>query len=128
MRAGLAASRRQDAETGGAALGPHRSDLLVSDARGLPAAQGSTGEQKALLVAIVLAHARLQAQLRGATPLLLLDEVAAHLDATRRAALFDALLGLDAQAWLTGTDAALFAPLGGEAQFVRVADGTLIPQ
>lgn len=128
VRAGLAASRRQDAETGGAALGPHRSDLLVSDARGLPAAQGSTGEQKALLVAIVLAHARLQAQLRGATPLLLLDEIAAHLDATRRAALFDALLALDAQAWLTGTDAALFAPLGGAAQFVRVADGTLIPQ
>jgi DNA replication and repair protein RecF len=128
LRDGLAAARRQDAESGGAALGPHRSDLLVTHPNGVAAPLCSTGEQKALLVAILLAHARLQGGLRGATPLLLLDEVAAHLDELRRRALFEALLGLGAQAWLTGTDAAVFAPLAGAAQFVRVEHGTLHPQ
>jgi DNA replication and repair protein RecF len=125
LREGLAASRRQDGETGGAAIGPHRSDLAVTHPNGVAAPHCSTGEQKALLVAILLAHARLQSALRGATPLLLLDEVAAHLDELRRRALFEALIEGGAQAWLTGTDASVFAPLAGTAQFVKVASGQL---
>jgi len=85
----------------------------------------STGEQKALLIAIVLAHARLQRDLRGEPPLLLLDEVAAHLDAARRDALFERLLALDGQVWLTGTDTGLFMPLRAAARFVAVRDGAL---
>ncbi|HWD60207.1 MAG TPA: DNA replication/repair protein RecF [Stellaceae bacterium] len=126
LRASLRDSRAVDALTGGAAVGPHRSDLAVTHAeRGVPAESMSTGEQKALLISIVLAHARLQRQTRGEAPLLLLDEVAAHLDATRRDALFAALLGLESQVWLTGTDAALFAPLRDCARFLSVSDGTL---
>ena len=78
-----------------------------------------------MLISIVLAHATLQRAIRGEPPLLLLDEIAAHLDAGRRAALFEALLRLDGQAWLTGTDEALFAPLRHRAQFLSVNDGTL---
>jgi DNA replication and repair protein RecF len=126
LRAVLAAGRRDDAATGGAGFGPHRADLAVRHlATGMPAAQCSTGEQKALLLSILLAHARLQAELRGAAPLLLLDEVAAHLDATRREALFGEILALRAQAWLTGTDRALFQSLAGSAQFVAVENATL---
>ncbi|MEX0697981.1 MAG: DNA replication/repair protein RecF [Dongiaceae bacterium] len=126
LRDRLAAARRHDAETGGAAWGPHRSDFAVTHlGRGLPAAECSTGEQKALLISVVLAQARLQAAVRGAPPVLLLDEVAAHLDAVRRAALFDEILALGAQAWLTGTDEALFAPLGDDAQFLRVRDAAI---
>jgi len=126
MRARLKELRRQDAESGVTLLGPHRSDLVVRHAvTGMPAAEGSTGEQKALLISIVLAHARLQAALRERAPLLLLDEVAAHLDPARRAALFGEILRLGAQAWLTGTDAALFEELGGRAQFFSVADAAL---
>jgi len=95
--------------------------------RDIPAAQGSTGEQKAVLVAIVLAHARLAAIARGRPPLLLLDEIAAHLDATKRAALFDEIEALGSQAWMTGTDAELFSTLRGRAQFFRVASGDLSP-
>lgn len=128
LRAALADSRARDAATGGAAVGPHRSDLCVTHlARGLPAAQCSTGEQKALLIALVLAHARLEALERGAPPLLLLDEIAAHLDPARCAALFAEILALGAQAWMTGTDAALFAPLAGAAQFLSVADARIAP-
>ena len=87
--------------------------------------RGSTGQQKAVLVSIVLAHARLVALSRGRPPLLLLDEIAAHLDAERREALFDEVVALGVQSWLTGTDAGLFAPLGGRAQFLRVADGSI---
>jgi DNA replication and repair protein RecF len=122
----LAAARGADAVAGGATVGPHRSDLAVSHAeKGVGADQASTGEQKALLIAIVLAHARLQRAVRGEPPILLLDEVAAHLDAVRREALFAILGALESQAWLTGTDAALFAPLRGTARFLTVADGTL---
>jgi DNA replication and repair protein RecF len=88
----------------------------------MEAALCSTGEQKALLIAILLAHARLQAALRGAAPIMLLDEVAAHLDELRRRALFEELLSLGAQAWLTGTDPGLFAELGQAAQFFAVRD------
>ncbi len=127
MRARLAAARRQDAETGGAAAGPHRSDLAVTDlAEGRAAAEGSTGEQKALLLSIVLSHARLLAAEWGSAPVVLLDEVAAHLDPRRRQALFEAILDLGAQAWLTGTEAALFEALGDAAQSFAVEDARLV--
>lgn len=126
FRACLAETRPRDAEAGGAALGPHRSDLAVTHlAKGMPAADCSTGEQKALLISLVLAHARLQATARGAAPVLLLDEVAAHLDPARREALFEAVLALGAQAWLTGTEEELFHPLGDRAQFFRVRDAVI---
>jgi DNA replication and repair protein RecF len=129
LRDRLAASRRQDGESGGAAVGPHRSDLAVRHGvTGVSAEQCSTGEQKALLIAILLAHARLQAELRGAAPLMLLDEVAAHLDRERRRALFATLDALGAQAWLTGTDEALFAELRGSAQFLTVRDAAVTPE
>jgi DNA replication and repair protein RecF len=124
--AALAKSRPADAASGGATIGPHRADLAVVHAeKGIAAEDASTGEQKALLLSILLAHAQLQRQIRGEAPILLLDEVAAHLDAGRREALFSALLGLEAQVWLSGTDAGLFAPLHSAAQFVAVRDGTL---
>lgn len=122
----LEANRRRDTETGKTEIGPHRSDFSVTHmAKNLPADQCSTGEQKALLIAIILADTRLQAKERSRTPLLLLDEVAAHLDAERRSALFDEICTLGAQAWLTGTDIALFEPFGDKAQFVAVSDATL---
>ena len=122
----LAASRRIDAESGGAVVGPHRADLAVRHkAKDRAADHCSTGEQKALLISIVLAHARLQAALRGVAPVLLLDEVAAHLDQLRRRALFDHILRLGGQAWLTGTDAILFAELGAKAHFFTVTDGII---
>jgi DNA replication and repair protein RecF len=124
--AALAAKRRDDARLGGAEIGPHRSDLdIVAAASGRAAALASTGEQKALLISILLAHARLQQAVRGEPPLLLLDEVAAHLDASRREALFEALIATQSQTWLAGTDAALFAPLRHQAQFLSVHDGNL---
>ncbi len=126
LRAGLAQSRRLDTETGGAAVGPHRSDFAVRHAaKNMPAERCSTGEQKALLLAILLSHARLQAALTGTAPVLLLDEVAAHLDQPRRAALYEELLALGGQAWLTGTDRALFAELDGRAQFFNVAEAMI---
>jgi DNA replication and repair protein RecF len=126
LRGELAASRLRDAEVGTTSCGPHRSDLAVRHLDlDLPAAEGSTGQQKAVLVSIVLAHARLVALSRGRAPLLLLDEIAAHLDAERRAALFDEVVALSVQCWMTGTDAELFAPLAGRAQVLRVADGSI---
>jgi len=126
LRAELAASRLRDAEAGTTSCGPHRSDLAVRHLDlDLPAAEGSTGQQKAVLVSIALAHARLVALSRGRAPLLLLDEIAAHLDAERRTALFDEVVALGVQSWMTGTDAGLFAPLGGRAQILRVADGSI---
>jgi DNA replication and repair protein RecF len=92
---------------------------------GIPGETLSTGEQKALLISIVLAHARLQRETRGEPPLLLLDEVAAHLDAVRREALFEELLGLQSQVWLTGTDITLFFPLRSAARFLAVSSGVL---
>ncbi|MBV9862158.1 MAG: DNA replication/repair protein RecF [Alphaproteobacteria bacterium] len=122
----LSDNRREDAASGSTALGPHRSDLaVVFAAKGISAETASTGEQKALLIAILLAHARLQHQVRGEAPVLLLDEVAAHLDPSRRGALFETLRGLDSQAWLTGTDAAVFSPLRPVARFLSVTDGNL---
>ncbi|MFB3149738.1 MAG: DNA replication/repair protein RecF [Alphaproteobacteria bacterium] len=124
----LVASRAQDTETGGAAFGPHRSDLTVSAAAtGTPAKICSTGEQKALLISIVLAGTRMQAAIRGAVPLLFLDEVTAHLDEGHRHALFEEISFLGVQAWLTGTDRSLFAPLGDRAQYFDVADAVVSP-
>ncbi len=126
LRAELSASRLRDAESGTTSSGPHRSDLAVRHLDlDLPAAEGSTGQQKAVLVSIALAHARLVALSRGRPPLLLLDEIAAHLDAERRAALFDEVVALGVQSWMTGTDADLFKPLAGRAQVLRVADGSI---
>jgi DNA replication and repair protein RecF len=117
----LARTRALDAVAGGAADGPHRSDLLVRHAgQDIPASDCSTGEQKALLVGIVLANARLLTAERGAPPLLLLDEIAAHLDSRRRAALFEEIVALGAQAWLTGTDQGLFAALGDRARHLTI--------
>jgi DNA replication and repair protein RecF len=124
--AALAQFRRKDADVGTTAIGPHRSDLLVHDhASRRLAGDCSTGQQKALLVSLVLAEANLRAAAGERQPILLLDEVAAHLDATRRAALFEAVDGLGVQAWLTGTDAATFAPLRARAQFLFVENATL---
>lgn len=129
LRRALAESRAQDAAQGGTAHGPHRSDLAVVFAqRGIPAAQGSTGEQKALVLSIVLAQARSLAAERGRPPVLLLDEVVAHLDGARRVAFAEALHALGAQAWLTGTDEEFFQALRGRAAFFRVLDSTVTPR
>ncbi len=124
LRAALRAARNRDRAAGAAVDGPHRCDLEIFHRdKSLPAALCSTGEQKALLVSTVLAHARLIQAVRGFAPILLLDEVAAHLDAGRRAALFEALAALPAQAWLTGTEWEVFAPLRGRAQGFVISPG-----
>jgi DNA replication and repair protein RecF len=112
----LASSRPRDAAAGRTLTGPHRSDLeAVYAAKNMPAAACSTGEQKALLISLCLANARALSQATGAAPILLLDEVAAHLDSGRRRALFGEIEALGAQAWMTGTGAELFEGLGGDA-------------
>ncbi len=122
----LARRRMVDRAAGRTLEGPHRGDLLVAHrAKGMPAALSSTGEQKALLIGLVLAHARLVETSAGMAPLLLLDEIAAHLDPGRRAALFDILDGLGVQSFLTGTDAALFTALEGRAQMLHVENGAV---
>ncbi len=122
----LKRNRSADAADGRTATGPHRTDLAVRHAaKGRDAAQCSTGEQKALLIALVLAHARMQAAEQGRVPMLLLDEIAAHLDTHKRAALFDMINDLGAQAWMTGTDAGLFEGMHGRAAFFTVSDGTI---
>lgn len=122
----LQQSRSRDAETGGAATGPHKGDLQVRyAAKDMAADQCSTGEQKALLIGIILAHSRLMAAERGAPPILLLDEVAAHLDENRRAALFDLLSDLGGQVWMTGTDVSAFSAAQKRAQFWSVQDACI---
>ena len=126
--AALARSRDRDTRTRRVPVGPHMSDFEVTHLdKNVAAAQCSTGEQKALLISIVLANARLQTLDDGAVPLLLLDEVAAHLDGQRREALFDEITAMGAQAWMTGTDSALFASLGSAAQHFSVADAQITP-
>ena len=123
LREALAESRFRDLAAGRSLIGPHRADLLGTfAAKSVPAAECSTGEQKALLVSLILANARALARDFGAPPILLLDEVAAHLDAARRAALYDEICGLGAQAWMTGTGPELFAEWGDRAQHVHVTD------
>jgi len=104
-------------------IGPHRADLhAVFADKNVLAKDCSTGEQKALLISLILANARALIRDFGAPPILLLDEVAAHLDATRRAALYDEICGLGAQAFMTGTGPELFAELGKRAQYVAVTE------
>lgn len=122
----LRASREADAQSGGASRGAHRSDLAVVHAgKSMPADQCSTGEQKALLIGLILAHARLIRAERGAPPVLLLDEIAAHLDGDRRAALFGILEALGAQVWMTGADAGLFEGVRDPALFA-LRDGQIV--
>ncbi len=126
----LAAARAGDMAAGRTRMGPHRVDLAAHyTARDCPAADCSTGEQKALLISLILANARALSQDLGHAPILLLDEVAAHLDPNRRAALFDEICELGAQAWMTGTERALFAHLGARGQYFAVdfsPDGSAI--
>jgi DNA replication and repair protein RecF len=128
MRAGFAASRLRDAEAGRTLVGPHTTDLAVRHtAKRAEARDCSTGEQKALLISIMLADARELARARnGLAPILLLDEIAAHLDAVRRTALFEEIQALSAQAWMTGTDLSLFE--GCRAEIFEVRDGIFHPQ
>jgi DNA replication and repair protein RecF len=119
----LARNRQADMRAGRTLIGPHRADLdAVFTAKGVPAAQCSTGEQKALLISLILSNVRALAQDFGAPPIVLLDEVAAHLDAVRRAALYDEICALGAQAWMTGTGAELFDDLGERAQHFEVTE------
>jgi DNA replication and repair protein RecF len=116
--------RARDAAAGRTLEGPHLSDLTVVHAgKGIAAADASTGEQKALLIGLVLAHAGMLAEISGFSPVLLLDEVVAHLDPARRADLFAELDKLGAQAWMTGADAAAFAEIAGKAQVLEVSPG-----
>lgn len=125
LQAALAASRPRDLAAGRTLIGPHRTDLsAVFRSKGVAARDCSTGEQKALLIALILANARALARDFGAPPILLLDEVAAHLDADRRAALYDEICALGAQAWMTGTGAELFAELGDRAQYLEVSEAS----
>jgi len=123
IREGLAENRPLDQRAGRTLNGVHKSDLRVRHAeKNMPAADCSTGEQKALLIGLTLAHARAQAD---KTPILLLDEVAAHLDIDRRAALIEELIALGTQVFMTGTDASLFEAFNGRAQMFEVRDGTV---
>ncbi|WP_040489404.1 DNA replication/repair protein RecF [Fulvimarina pelagi] len=122
----LARDRYRDAGAGRTLEGPHRADLEVTHlAKHMPAGLSSTGEQKALLVGLIIAHARLTSVLSGMAPILLLDEIAAHLDARRRASLFDLVGDLGGQTFMTGTDESLFEALGDRAQIITIADGAV---
>ncbi len=128
LRDALASGRGQDRVSGSASVGAHRADLALTDAAtGLAAAAASTGQQKAMLVGVVLGHAALIAAARGFAPLLLLDEPAAHLDPDRRRGLFAAVERLPAQTFMTATDAATFWPLRGRAEGWRTGGGDLVP-
>ena len=127
-RAVLQTNRPQDAAAGRTLIGPQTADLLVRHGpKAMEASLCSTGEQKALLVALVLAHARLVAETSGIAPVVLLDEIAAHFDAPRRTALFAELAELPSQVWMTGADVAAFADVGAEAQRLRVTAGHVEP-
>ncbi len=126
FRARLRANRHVDAAAGTTTDGPHRSDLsVVHMSKDMPAHLASTGEQKALLIGLTLAQARVLTQSNAVAPVLLLDEVAAHLDGDRRQALYDILSDFPGQSWLTGTDPELFAPLRGRAQFLAVRESAV---
>jgi DNA replication and repair protein RecF len=128
-RAVLRDNRARDAAAGRTSDGPHLTDLKVAYAhKGIAAADASTGEQKALLIGLVLAHGRLIAEMTGFAPILLLDEIVAHLDPARRAALHVELAQLGGQVWMTGADPALFAEVGDDAMTIEVASGRLEPR
>ncbi|MEM8979202.1 MAG: DNA replication/repair protein RecF [Pseudomonadota bacterium] len=119
----FAESRPRDLQAGRTLVGPHRSDLVARyEAKDVAAKDCSTGEQKALLISLILANARALKEDLGYAPLVLLDEVAAHLDPTRRAALYDEISALGAQAWMTGTERSLFEALGDRARYLNVTD------
>jgi DNA replication and repair protein RecF len=123
-RAALRAGRGRDRAAGRTLEGPHLTDLIVGHGpKAIPAAQGSTGEQKALLIGLALAHARLVGEMAGIAPVILLDDVVAYLDPARRVALFAALDALGAQVWMTGADPAAFAALEGRAERFTVRPG-----
>jgi DNA replication and repair protein RecF len=127
-RAVLRDNRSRDAAAGRTLDGPHLSDLkVVYAAKGIAAADASTGEQKALLIGLVLAQARLLGEMTGAAPVLLLDEVLAHLDPSRRSALHREIADLGAQAWMTGADPALFREIESPAAVIEVKSGALSP-
>jgi DNA replication and repair protein RecF len=122
----LRSNRSRDAAAGRTLIGPQASDLCVRHGpKQVPAAQASTGEQKALLAGLVLAHARLVAAINGLTPLVLLDEIAAHFDLVRRDALFQALETLGGQIWLSGTDRATFGAIEKRALMLKVTPGSI---
>lgn len=126
MKQKLHMSRLTDGYGGGALCGPHRSDLMVTHlSRGIEANICSTGEQKALLLSIVLGCAQLQATYKSTIPLLLLDEVIAHLDESKRSLLFDELIRLKMQVWMTGTEKDVFNPLKGKSQFIEIQEANL---
>ena len=125
-RAVLRENRARDAAAGRTLDGPHLSDLTVAHAaKNIVAAEASTGEQKALLIGLVLAHAGLLTEMSGYSPVLLLDEVVAHLDPLRRAALHAELDRLGAQAWMTGADPAAFADIDARADVLEVSPGQI---
>jgi DNA replication and repair protein RecF len=127
LKRDLKEGRGRDAAAGRALVGPHRTDMAVTHlGKSQPAERCSTGEQKALLLAIVLAHADLVAERAGRRPVLLLDEVAAHLDPSRREALFERLAGGGGQVWMTGTERSLFGALSG-ATWLEVGGGRVLP-
>ncbi|MBS9478729.1 DNA replication/repair protein RecF [Ancylobacter radicis] len=127
-RAALGAARPRDRAAGRTLEGPHLSDLSVGHGpKGIAAALGSTGEQKALLIGLALAHARLVGEMVGMAPVMLLDDVVAYLDPTRRAALFEALERLAGQVWMTGADPSAFAALGDRAERFLVTPGHVVP-
>lgn len=120
--------RSLDRAAGRTLEGPHRSDMKVFYAqKNMPAALCSTGEQKSLLMGLILAHAKITAQISGMAPILLLDEMAAHLDEQRRIALFNILDELGGQSFMTGTDRQLFSALDDRAEFFEISDGALLP-
>ena len=126
LAARLAADRRRDADAGSTQAGPHRSDLVVVErSSGVAAADGSTGEQKALLASLTLAAARMLTRATGYAPLLLLDEIAAHFDPDRRAALIDEALATGGQVWATGADARQLEALEGRADWRRVESSAI---
>ncbi|MDA0782602.1 MAG: DNA replication/repair protein RecF [Rickettsiales bacterium] len=119
-------SRGMDTRTGRTSVGTHRSDFIAfHNEKAMPAASCSTGEQKALLLSIILAEARAKALWKGSVPVLLLDEVVAHLDEKRRASLFEEIFSMQAQVWMTGTDEELFKEIRDKAQFFNVYDGVV---
>ncbi|QFR34959.1 DNA replication/repair protein RecF [Ancylobacter sp. TS-1] len=127
-RLALRTARPRDRAAGRTLEGPHLTDLTVGHGpKAIPAAQGSTGEQKALLIGLALAHARLVGEMAGRAPVMLLDDVVAYLDPVRRAALFEALDALGGQVWMTGADPSAFAALGARAERFAVTPGHVVP-